>query len=84
MSDSDQDLSGFVQRLVEAVVDVPDEVEVAQERDRRGYVYMVTVGPDDVGRVIGKQGRVISCIRQVVGAAGEKIRQKAYVKVDAD
>ena len=47
-------------------------------------LYNVTVAPNDVGRIIGKDGRVITCVRQLVGAAGSKHRQKAIVKVLTD
>ncbi|MCW5936040.1 MAG: KH domain-containing protein [Fimbriimonadaceae bacterium] len=74
-------LSDFVQRLVELTVLEPDSVSVQQSADRGATIYLVSVAPNDVGRVIGKDGRVITCIRQLVSAAGAKAKQRTVVKV---
>lgn len=74
----------FVQNIVELCVNEPETVSVEQSTDRGAEVYTVTVSPNDVGRIIGKDGRVISSIRQVVGAAGAKAKVKAFVKVQTD
>jgi uncharacterized protein len=74
----------LVETLVKLVVDEPDEVRVKETKDRGAIVFNVQVSSGDVGRVIGKDGRVISCIRQVVGAAGAKARLRTYVKVPTE
>lgn len=74
----------LVETLVKLVVDEPDSVRVNETKDRGAIVYNVQVSSSDVGRVIGKDGRVISCIRQVVGAAGAKARLRTYVKVPTE
>lgn len=74
----------FVESLVKYCVHEPDAVSVSVGADRSGTVYTITVAPEDVGRIIGKDGRVISCIRQVVGAVGAKTRERAFVKVQTD
>lgn len=77
-------LSGLVEEAVKLVVNEPDSVNVSSTNDRGATVYNVTVAPNDVGRVIGKDGRVVSSIRQLVGAAGTKAKQKAIVKIKTD
>jgi predicted RNA-binding protein YlqC (UPF0109 family) len=77
-------LRPLVQRLVELVVDEPAGVKVEEADDRGAKVYYVTCEPDDVGRVIGKNGRVVNGIRQIVGAAGAKARHRTFVKIDSD
>lgn len=74
----------LVQKVVELCVNEPEVVTVEETDDRGAVVYNVTVSPSDVGRIIGKDGRVISSIRQVVGAAGAKAKVKAFVKVKTD
>ena len=71
----------FVQHLVESIVTEPEVVSVDEKHDRDGITFFVKVAPNDVGKVIGKSGRVVSAIRYVVSAAAAKSRQKAYVKV---
>jgi predicted RNA-binding protein YlqC (UPF0109 family) len=77
-------LTPMVEEIVKNCVLEPDSVSVEEAEDRGAMIYTVTVAPNDVGRIIGKDGRVISCIRQVVGAAGAKARSKAIVKVKTD
>ena len=59
--------------LCKSVVALPDAVSVEASSSGEGRVrFDVTVDPDDMGRVIGRRGRVASAIRTVVGAAGAK------------
>jgi predicted RNA-binding protein YlqC (UPF0109 family) len=67
--------------LVRAVVDEPDAVEVDVDEGRHGNLQLlVRVGPDDMGRVIGRRGRVANAIRTVVRAAA--VRDDAQVDVE--
>ncbi len=77
----DGGLSQLVAHLVQSVVNEPETVSVKEGRDRDGLTYYVRVSPNDVGKVIGKSGRVVTAIRYLVSAAAAKSRQKAFVKV---
>jgi predicted RNA-binding protein YlqC (UPF0109 family) len=66
--------------LVKAVVDDPDEVRVDAVDSRRGVSLQVSVAQGDMGRVIGKRGRVANAIRTVVRAAA--VRDDVDVDVD--
>jgi len=68
-----KDLVAFI---VESLVDHPEEVQVAEVRDRASTVVELAVADPDMGRVIGKGGRVIDSIRTLVQvrAAKEGIR----------
>lgn len=74
----------LVEHLVKLVVAEPQAVRVEEVRDRYGNTIQVRVSPNDVGRLIGKDGRVISCIRQIAGSVSSKSRVKAGVKVVTD
>jgi uncharacterized protein len=71
----------FVQKLIESVVENPDEVEIEEEQEMGTRTFYVTVHPDDVGKVIGKSGRVVSAVRCVVSAVASKSKEKAFVKI---
>ncbi|MDO5745319.1 MAG: RNA-binding protein [Micrococcaceae bacterium] len=58
--------------LVRGIVDTPDDVQVALKGNRRGDILEVRVHPEDLGRVIGRQGRTAKALRTVVGALAEE------------
>jgi predicted RNA-binding protein YlqC (UPF0109 family) len=61
--------------LVRGIVDTPDDVQVALKGNRRGDILEVRVHPEDLGRVIGRQGRTAKALRTVIAAlADEAIR----------
>lgn len=71
----------FVEQVVKAVVEHPDEVVVEEDIEMGTRTFYVKVNPEDVGKVIGKAGRVVSAVRCVVSAIASKSREKAYVRV---
>ena len=74
----------LLETVAKGLVDAPDAVEVTvDEPSEEGVVvYHLHVGPDDMGRVIGKQGRIAKAIRTVMRAAA--IRKDVKVQVDID
>ena len=66
--------------VARSIVDEPDAVRIEYERDRRGLTLRLHVAPDDMGKVIGRRGRVAQSIRTLVRAAGAK--EGAEVNVD--
>jgi len=74
----------FVETLVRSVVESPEQIEIEEEHEMGTRTFYVRVSPDDVGKVIGKSGRVVSAIRCVVSAVAAKSREKAYVKIVTD
>ena len=71
----------FVETLVKSVVEKPEAIDIEVEEDGNARTFYVNCDPDDVGKVIGKSGRVVSAIRCVVSAVAAKSREKAFVKV---
>jgi uncharacterized protein len=74
------DMAGLVRYLVTSLVDAPDKVNVTTRQDGTLTVYDVELDPDDVGKVIGRKGRIIKAIRTVVRAAGGE--EGAHVDVE--
>jgi predicted RNA-binding protein YlqC (UPF0109 family) len=70
----------LVEYLTQSLVSDPDAVSVEEVESGRVLVYEVTVGEDDVGKIIGRQGKVIRAIRTVVKAAATR----AGTRVDVD
>ncbi|APF39958.1 RNA-binding protein [Neomicrococcus aestuarii] len=61
-------LADALDHLVRGIVDAPDEVDVRVRNGRRGETLEVRVHPEDLGRVIGRQGRTARALRTVVAA----------------
>lgn len=72
---------GLVETLVTSVVENPASVEVEEEFEGSTRTFYVRVASDDVGKVIGKSGRVVSAIRAVVSAVASKSKERAFVKI---
>lgn len=71
----------LVKVIASALVDNPSEVVVTETETEEGIVLSLTVAPDDMGKVIGKQGRIAKAIRTVVRAAGSKGDKKIMVDI---
>lgn len=69
-------LAEALEHLVRGIVDNPDDVIVEAKSNRRGEILEVRVHQDDLGRVIGRQGRTARALRTVVAALaeGESVR----------
>ena len=77
------DLAEALEHLVKGIVDNPDDVQVASRNLRRGRVLEVRVHPDDLGKVIGRNGRTATAFRTVISAlAGKGGSRIDFVDVD--
>lgn len=70
--------------IARGLVEDKDAVKVvADEKNAEGVVvYHLTVAPDDMGRIIGKQGRIAKAIRTVIRAAANRSGEKVVVEID--
>ena len=71
-------LEEALEHLVKGIVDNPDDVSVGSRALRRGRVLRVRVHPDDLGKVIGRNGRTATALRTVIGS----LAQGKHVRVD--
>ena len=72
----------LVETIAKALVDHPDEVTVTQHRDGKNVEINLHVAQGDMGKVIGKQGRIAKAIRVVVKAASVKDDLQVDVNID--
>lgn len=76
-------LADALEHLVAGIVSHPDDVTVRDKDLRRGRLLEVRVHPEDIGKVIGRQGRTAGALRTVVGAlAGNEQVRVDFVDVD--
>lgn len=71
----------LVEVIAKALVDDPDSVLVTEREERKTTVLEVRVADSDMGKVIGKQGRIAKAIRSVVKAAAAKEDKKVIVDI---
>lgn len=71
----------LVRFIAKSLVDSPEAVEVKSHEDGETLVVELTVAPDDMGKVIGRQGRIAKAIRTVVKAASVKENKKVQVDI---
>ncbi|MBE1446375.1 KH domain-containing protein [Paenibacillus sp. OAS669] len=67
--------------IAKALVDHPEEVKVNTVEDERSITFELSVHPDDVGKVIGKQGRIAKALRTVVISAAVKESKRVSVEI---
>jgi predicted RNA-binding protein YlqC (UPF0109 family) len=61
-----------VEKIVKSLVGAPDAVEVSEDKSDRATVIKVRVAVDDMGRIIGREGRTIKAVRSLLFYAGQK------------
>ncbi len=87
-SDLNDQSSGRMKQLileiVQALVDQPDAVSVELIEDREATVLCVRVAPQDIGKVIGKQGRTARSLRTILGAASMKLHHRFALDIIED
>jgi len=75
------DTEGLVRYLVTSLVDDPDSVVIATTETDNAITFEVTLDSADVGKVIGRQGRIIKAIRTLARAAGGSDSRQVEVEV---
>jgi predicted RNA-binding protein YlqC (UPF0109 family) len=73
----------LVEYLVKELVDEPDQVRINEVPGEVATTYEVHVAPSDVGKVIGKQGRIANALRTIAKAAAMKNKRKIYLEIVA-
>ena len=71
----------IVETIAKALVEHPDEVVVTEKTSGRSILIELQVAPSDMGKVIGKQGRIAKAIRSVVKAAASRDDKKVIIDI---
>jgi predicted RNA-binding protein YlqC (UPF0109 family) len=71
----------LLEAIARALVDNPDQVQVRAIEGEEVTVLELRVHPSDLGKVIGRQGRMADSIRIILGAAGMKLRKRVTVEI---
>lgn len=74
-------MTKLVESIAKSLVDSPDKVEVTETEGKLGIVVQLKVAQEDMGKVIGKQGRIAKALRTVVKAAATRENKKVSVEI---
>ena len=71
----------LIEAIAKALVDHPDQVQVRAVEGEQVTVLELRVHPEDLGKVIGRQGRTAKSMRTILGAAGMKLRKRLTLEI---
>ncbi len=74
-------MKALVETIAKALVDDPSQVVAAEETEEDTLVIKLTVAKEDMGRIIGKEGRTAKAIRTILNAVSTKDNKKAMLKI---
>lgn len=74
-------LRQLIQYIAEALVDLPDQVDVKAVESETSIILELKVAPEDIGKVIGKGGQTAKAMRKVLSAAATKLRKKSLLQI---
>jgi len=81
MTDSSPNPKALVEHIAKALVAAPDQVKVEEFDEDGELVLELEVAEDDMGRVIGKSGKIARAMRNLLHAAGEKSRKRYELEI---
>ena len=71
----------LIKYIAKALVDLPEQVDVAEVEGNQTSVLELKVAKEDLGKVIGKQGRTARAMRTILSAASAKIRKRTVLEI---
>ncbi len=78
---SDDPMKVLIETIAKALVDKPDQVEVTEVEGEQTTVIELRVAKEDLGKVIGKQGRTARALRTILSAASTKLRKRSVLEI---
>ncbi len=74
-------MKDLIKSIVQALVDNPEQVEVLEVKSENVSVFELRVAKEDIGKVIGKQGRTVQAIRTILSAASGKVKKRHVLEI---
>jgi uncharacterized protein len=75
------EMKDLIEYIAKVLVDNPDEVRVTELEGKQTSVIELRVAKEDLGKVIGKQGRTARAMRTILGAASTKIKKRSVLEI---
>lgn len=74
-------MEDLIKRIAQALVDNVDQVQVTEIKSDRVSIYELKVAKEDIGKIIGKQGRTAQAIRTILSAASGKTKKRTVLEI---
>lgn len=74
-------MKDMIEYLIKALVDEPEQVNITEVPGEESTTYEIRVAADDLGKVIGKQGKIANSLRTIAKAAAMKDKKRVYVEI---
>ena len=74
-------MKDLIEHIAKALVDIPEQVSVSEIEGERTTVLELRVAKEDLGKVIGKQGKTARAMRAILNAAATKIRKRCVLEI---
>lgn len=74
-------LKELIELMIKGIVENPDKVEINQIVGEKTSVFEIKADPDDIGKIIGKQGRNIKSIRTIINAASQRDSKRVIIEI---
>lgn len=74
-------LKELLECMIKALVDVPDQVKISEIVGEQTTVFELVVAKEDLGKVIGKQGKTAKALRTILTAASTKLRKRSVLEI---
>ena len=81
MTEQGGDMRALIEQIAKALVDEPDQVSISQIEGEQSTVLELKVAPNDLGKIIGKQGRTARALRTLLSAAGMKLHKRFTLEI---
>lgn len=75
-------MKNLVEVIAKQLVDFPEEVSVSQHEDEHAVILELKVAPSDMGKIIGKQGKIAKAIRTIVKSSAASLSKKVVVEIN--
>ncbi|OGQ48065.1 MAG: RNA-binding protein [Deltaproteobacteria bacterium RIFCSPLOWO2_02_FULL_47_10] len=78
---SDNNLKQMLEMMAKALVDHPEQVEIAEVEGEQTTVFELKVAKEDLGKIIGKEGRTARSLRTIISAASAKLKKRSVLEI---
>ena len=68
--------------LITNIVDEPQKIKIKKEKGEEGVIFFIDVAENDRGKIIGKDGKIITSLRNIVNVKAKKQNKKVFLKLD--